>query len=297
MTDEVERLIERQVRAWPLLAKGIEGLARARTRSVKVDWYEVAVRHIPHRIASTTAEVDSASIAKRPCFLCAEHLPPEEEGLPFGNEFVIYCNPLPIVNSHLTIAHRAHTPQRIAQQFGNMLELAAALPGYFVIYNGPQCGASAPDHMHFQAGARDLFPIEKDTARSAGVTIPNYGRNVFMFRERDQATVIAKVNLALELLAQVSDGRVEPMVNIAAFYDDSHWVAYLFPRGKHRPEVYYTGEFVISPAAIDLCGILVAPRAKDFETITAETIATVFREITLPEETFCEVADRLESAP
>jgi hypothetical protein len=150
MTDEVERLIERQVRAWPLLAKGIEGLARARTRSVKVDWYEVAVRHIPHRIASTTAEVDSASIAKRPCFLCAEHLPPEEEGLPFGNEFVIYCNPLPIVNSHLTIAHRAHTPQRIAQQFGNMLELAAALPGYFVIYNGPQCGASAPE-IYFQS--------------------------------------------------------------------------------------------------------------------------------------------------
>ena len=79
-------------------------------------------------------------------------------------DFTIYCNPFPIVDRHLTIAHREHGLQRIANQFGNMLDLAAALPGYFVIYNGPECGASAPDHMHFQAGSRGLFPIEKDTA-------------------------------------------------------------------------------------------------------------------------------------
>src|SRR5580693_2644605 len=127
MIHEVEALFERQARSWPQLAKGIEGLARAKTRSVRIDWFDISIRHIPHRVASTTARVDSEWVAKRPCFLCTGNLPPEEEGLPFG-EFTIYCNPFPIVDHHLTIAHREHRPQRIESQFGNMLDLAAALP-------------------------------------------------------------------------------------------------------------------------------------------------------------------------
>src|SRR5208282_1922090 len=126
------------------------------------------------------------------CFLCAGNLPLEEEGVQFDEDFTIYCNPFPIVDHHLTLAHREHRPQRIANQLGNMLDLAAALPGYFVIYNGPECGASAPDHMHFQAGSRKLFPIEKDIAGLTGMTVPNYGRNVLIFRERDRAASIAR---------------------------------------------------------------------------------------------------------
>ena len=296
MTDEIEHLLERQLRMWPQLAKGIESIARAGTRPVRIDWYEVYLRHVPHRIVSTMAEVDRASIAQRPCFLCAENLPPEEEGVPFGQDFMIYCNPFPIVDRHLTIAHRAHRPQRITNQFGNMLDLAAALPGYFVIYNGPECGASAPDHMHFQAGSRALFPIEKDTAGRTGITVPSYGRNVFMFRERDKAASIAQMVRAIELLAQITGARTEPMVNCAVFYDNGEWVTYLFPRGKHRPEVFHTGELTISPAAIDLCGILAMPLAKDFEKITGDAIAAVFREVTLPHDQFREIAERLGSA-
>jgi hypothetical protein len=296
MIDQIEHLLERQSRAWPQLARGIEGLALASTRSVRIDWYEVYLRHIPHRIVSTTAEVDRAAIAKRPCFLCAENLPPEEEGVPFGQDFMIYCNPFPIVDRHLTIAHRTHSPQRIANQFGNMLDLAATLPGYFVIYNGPECGASAPDHLHFQAGSRGLFPIEKDTAGVTAITVPNYGRNVLMFREREKAASIARMDRAIELLARVTGKRAEPMVNIAVFYDNGDWVAYLFPRGKHRPEAFHTGELTISPAAIDLCGIVAVPLAKDFETITAGAVAAVFREVTLPRDQFREVAERLERA-
>jgi hypothetical protein len=296
MIDEIEHLRERQLRVWPQLAKGIEGLAQAATRSVRIDWYAVYLRHVPHRIVSTTAEVDRASIAKRPCFLCAENLPPEEEGLPFGSDFMIYCNPFPIVDRHLTIAHGAHTPQRIANQFGKMLDLAAALPGYFVIYNGPECGASAPDHMHFQAGSRKLFPIGKDTAKRTGITVPNYGRNVFMFRERDQAALIARMDRAIEQLAQITGRRTEPMVNLAVYYDDGEWVTYLFPRGKHRPEVFHLGELTISPAAIDLCGIVAVPLAKDFAKITGDDIAAIFREVTLSQDQFRKVAERLGSA-
>src|SRR5713101_6037786 len=240
MIREIEELFKRQVQAWPQLAKGIEGLARAKTRPARIDWFDVFIRHIPHRVVSTTASVDRESVAKRPCFLCAGNLPPEEEGVRFDEDFTIYCNPFPIVDRHLTIAHREHGLQRIANQFGNMLDLAAALPGYFVIYNGPECGASAPDHMHFQAGSRSLFPIEKETAALTGALVPNYARTVFLFRDRDRAVLSERIDRAIQLLAEATGKWPEPLINIAAFYEGNQWTVYLFPRQKHRPNVFYT---------------------------------------------------------
>jgi hypothetical protein len=297
MINEIEDLFERQTRAWPQLAQGIEGVARAQTRPVRIDWFDVFIRHLPHRMTSTTASVARESVAKRPCFLCAANLPPEEEGLQLDDDFTIYCNPFPIVDRHLTIAHREHRSQRIANQFGSMLDIASRLPGYFVIYNGPECGASAPDHMHFQAGSRALFPIEKDTAGLTGVTVPNYGRNVLQLRGHDRSALIDRMDRAIDLLAEATSKRPEPMVNIAVFHESGEWVAYLFPRGKHRPQVFHTGELTVSPASIDLCGIFVVPLAKDFERITGEDIAAVFREVTLPDDQFQEVARKLESKP
>jgi len=292
---KLEELFRRQVQAWPQLAKGIQGLSQAEMRPVRIGWSDVFLCHIPHRAVSTTASVDPQSIAKRPCFLCPGNLPPEEEGVQFGEEFTIYCNPFPIVDRHLTIAHRQHCLQRIADQFGNMLDLAAALPGYFVVYNGPECGASAPDHLHFQAGSRGLFPIEKDTARLAGITVPNYSRNVFLFRGRDRSTLIDRMDRAIDLLAEATGARAEPLVNIAVFHESGEWVTYLFPRAKHRPEVFHTGELTVSPATIDLCGMFVVPLKKDFERITGDAITAIFREITLPDSIFREVAEKLES--
>jgi hypothetical protein len=293
MNQEVEDLFRRQVRAWPQLAKGLEGLAQAKTRSERIDWFEVSVRHIPHRVVSTTAPVDRESIARRPCFLCEANLPAEEEGLQFDQNFTIYCNPFPIVTRHLTIAHKEHRSQRIANQFGTMLDLAASLPGYFIIYNGPECGASAPDHLHFQAGSRELFPIAKDTADISGPAVPNYARNVFLFRGRDRSELIDRVDYAIDLLAQATGKPNEPMVNIAAFHEGGNWVTCLFPRGKHRPEVFHTGELTVSPASIDLCGIFVVPLMHDFEKITGDAIASIFREVTLPDEQYQEVAGKL----
>lgn len=295
MIHKIEELFKRQVRAWPQLAKGVEGLARAKTRRVRIDWFDVFIRHIPHRAGSTTAPVDRESVAKRPCFLCARNLPAEEEGVQFDQDFTIYCNPLPIVDRHLTIAHREHRVQRIANQLGNMLDLAAALPGYFVIYNGPECGASAPDHMHFQAGLRELLPIEEETAGLTGVTVPKYGRNVFLRRGRDRSALIDRMDRAIDLLAETTGKRAEPLVNIAVFHERGEWVTYLFPRGKHRPRVFHTGDLTVSPAAIDLCGIFVVPLARDFETITGDAIAAIFREVTLSDGQVQEVAAKLES--
>ena len=178
-----------------------------------------------------------------------------------------------------------------------MLDIASRLPGYFVIYNGPECGASAPDHMHFQAGSRALFPIEKDTAGLTGVTVPNYGRNVLQLRGHDRSALIDRMDRAIDLLAEATSKRPEPMVNIAVFHESGEWVAYLFPRGKHRPQVFHTGELTVSPASIDLCGIFVVPLANDFERITGDAISAIFREVTLPDAQFQEVARKLESKP
>jgi hypothetical protein len=293
MVNEIELLFQNQIRTWPRLARGIEGLADAQTRAVRIDWFDVFIRHIPHRIGSTTAAVDTQSISKRPCFLCPRNLDPEERGIPFGGYYTIYCNPYPIVDGHLTIVHRDHGSQHIAGEFGNMLDLAEALPAYFVIYNGPECGASAPDHMHFQAGSRTLFPIEKDTDEGTGIAVRNYGRNVLVLRDSDRSRLTGKVNRAVELLVEVTGRRPEPLINIAAFHRAGEWTVYLFPRSKHRPSVYHTGELTVSPASIDLCGIVVAPFEKDFLRISAADVAAIFREVTLQDGMFEEVTAKL----
>jgi len=295
LIEKIERLFQQQLRVWPLLASGTEGLARAKTRPVTIDWFDVHVRHIPHRVISTTAAVDRVSIERRPCFLCRQNMPPEQEGVEFNEDFTIYCNPYPIVDRHVTIVQREHTLQRIAGQLGVFLDLAKALPGYFVVYNGPECGASAPDHLHFQAGLRKLFPIESDSKNLTGPTIPKYARNVFLFRSADREHLAHEIENTIGVLSAVTGKPEEPLINMAAFHDvKTGWNVYLFPRGKHRPQVFYTGELTVSPASIDLCGIFVAPLEKDFERISAQDIASIFKEVTLPDEQVKQVLARRE---
>ena len=293
MINVVEGLFHQQIKTWPRLARGVEGLAQAQTRPVRLDWYDIFIRHIPHRAGSTTAAVDRESVSQRPCFLCAGNLDPEQKGVTFAADYTVYCNPFPIVDRHLTIVHREHGIQHIAGEFGAMLDMAAALPGYFVIYNGPECGASAPDHMHFQAGSRALLPIEKDTANISGTAVRNYARSVFLFRAGDRSLLVDRMDRAIDLLSAVTGKKPEPLINIAAIHDGGRWTVYLFPRGKHRPNVFHTGELTVSPASIDLCGIFVVPMEKDFARITGNDIAAIFREVTLPDDAFEEVAGKL----
>jgi hypothetical protein len=283
----VEELFRRQVVAWPLLGRGVAALAASETRREVVAGSELLVRHIPHRAASTTAAVDSASVAKRRCFLCAGNLDPEEEGLPFGSDYTIYCNPFPIVEKHLTIVHREHRPQRIEGQLGAMLDLASALPGLFVVYNGPECGASAPDHMHFQAGSRDGLPVVGEARAARERVLSGFSRTGLVFRGAEPTPIAVEVTRALEALSSLGDGRPrgpEPWCNIAAFHDESGFTVVVFPRAKHRPEVFHTGELTVSPAAIDLCGIFVVPLEKDFRRISGTDIEAVFREVSVPRE-------------
>ena len=159
-------LIAQQRETWPLLAEGLTTLADIETRRVAVAESEVVVQHNPKRIRSTAAAVDQLSITERPCFLCSQNLPREEKGLAYGTQLGIFCNPFPVLGRHLTILHREHVPQTIRGNFEALLGLAADLaPDYFTLYNGPRCGASAPDHLHFQACSRDLLPIAAELMR------------------------------------------------------------------------------------------------------------------------------------
>lgn len=292
LVSDVDYLLAEQIGSWPLLARGVEGLRASLTHTETVAGRELFVRHIPHRIISTTAAVDAASIARRPCFLCSSNLPKEEHGIPFDSEFAIFCNPFPILDRHLTIVRVDHRPQRIAGSIPAMLRLAEALSDSFIIYNGAQCGASAPDHMHFQACSRAIFPIERD-ARGIEGPIPNYARRVLVLRDRDMDSLAARVDRLLAILAEVTRSTGEPLVNLAAYFDEGLWTVFVFPRGKHRPRVFETGELTVSPATIDLCGVLVVPVPKDFERIRGVDIEHIFEEVTLPEEAFNAVLERL----
>ncbi len=176
-----------------------------------------------------------------------------------------------------------------------MLDLARALPGYMVLYNGPECGASAPDHLHFQACRNEKVPAIADVKRVRGVAIEDYARHVLVLRDRDPAAVSDRFGHVMDRLEGMVPGRSEPMVNVVVFFSEAEWVVMVFPRGKHRPEAYASGELTFSPASIDLCGVPVLPVESDFEKVDSATVENIFVEVTIAPAAFDEILDALES--
>ena len=177
-----------------------------------------------------------------------------------------------------------------------MLDLAAALPGFFTVYNGPQCGASAPDHLHLQAGSRNGLPVVREAEGWPGPTLEAYGMRALLLRG-DRARVVGETESALAHLAAVTGREGEPLCNAAAWREgDGSFALVLYPRSRHRPESFHTGELTVSPATIDMSGILVAPFPRDFERLTGDGVAAVYREVTLGAGEFREVVERLRSS-
>ena len=162
MNTEVEQLFTAQFAAWQQARDNYEALQGVKSRSFDIDGAHIKVQFNPARIVSTAAKVDTKSIGERKCFLCDANRPAVQEGIEWNGEYTVLINPFPIFNKHLTIPCNAHTPQRINSRITDMLSLAKALSDYTLFYNGPRCGASAPDHMHFQAGNKGFMPIEND---------------------------------------------------------------------------------------------------------------------------------------
>jgi hypothetical protein len=294
-------LIEHQKGSWPMLAGGYRAMAQVETKSFMVAESHIVVQHNPGRIRSTSASVDRGAVAARGCFLCPESLPEEEKGIACPGDFIILCNPFPVLDNHLSIVHREHVPQSIEGNIEKLLDLACALgPEFFVLYNGPECGASAPDHLHFQACSRRLLPIYSDLAASEETkaehceyceeaasegfelfTLDNCGRAVIVYRGNRSEEISGWVYRTLEKLPPGAEHR-EPAFNIVCTYERSVWTVFLFPRSRHRPACFYAegdARLLVSPGAIDMAGVIVVPERSHFERIDAQVVSKIYSEV------------------
>ena len=280
-----------------MLRGATETLKQAEYKEFSVKGSKVLTQFNPARIISTAAKVDAASIKARPCFLCAENLPAEEKGIPFGENYVILCNPFPVLKNHLIISEKSHTPQSILTRFEDFLDLTEAVGDeYFTLYNGASCGASAPDHHHFQACSRADVPLFAEVENHprnyskkgdlfSAFTLQNYRLNILIARGKNKAELLQWFNETIKFSQDKIGTDAEPMLNLVATHDAQGFTIYLFPRAKHRPACYFAeGEhqLTVSPAGIDLTGILVVPNPDHYARISAEDIEKIYAEITLP---------------
>lgn len=314
LPNRVEALFEGQKQDWPLLREGLQALSEVEVKRLDLDGSELVVQHNPRRIRSTAARVDKDVIEARRCFLCAENLPPEERGFSYGNELVILCNPLPVLADHISIVHRDHVPQRLDGAVEMLLALAYDLgPHFFVLYNGPKCGASAPDHLHLQACRRSLLPIEKALRQTDGppaerceicdstprdefelFTLSDWGRTAVVFRGNDPDRIARWVYEVISELP-VGMGEPEPMVNVVAAHDGRQWTVFFFPRARHRPACFFAegaDRITVSPGAIDMMGVVVVPERDHFERMNSELMRQIYAEVSLAEEKVNEAVER-----
>ena len=274
-------------------------MAAAQVRALHCNGFSVHLQFNPQRLTSSGAKVDEQSIRERPCFLCVAHLPAEQKGILYDEEFLVLCNPAPIFLQHYTISNIQHVPQAITEHVATLLSLARNLsPAFTVFYNGPRCGASAPDHMHFQASPAGAIPIGKEVEVGSrrvliktvhGISLfqlTNLGRQILVLEGSDRQAIEAlllKCIAAMKIVASTPD---EPMMNIICSYLGQSWRVIIFPRRKHRPVAYFReGEerVLISPAAVDIGGLIVTPMARDFLTVDAQLVESIYQEVSIDE--------------
>lgn len=289
-------LVEHQKRTWPALRQGYELLKDLEIRDVACQGFSVRIQYNPGRTTSTLADTRKDTIKARPCFLCLANLPEEQKGILY-NGYLILCNPAPVFSCHLTINSIRHIPQSIDNMIEFYLRLAEDLGSEWVaLYNGPQCGASAPDHMHFQAIPRGNVPVAKDildrkkmifTGQVDNVSrylSNNLGRMIILFESEDRDALAGVFNNFLRALRSVLNTEDEPMINCACFFEDKRWFILIFPRTKHRPEVFFREgdeKITVSPAVIEMAGVVVAPVKRDFLRIDALTVEAIYQEVSL----------------
>ena len=268
------------------------------------------VQFNPARMVSSGAKVDAKTIAERKCFLCAANRPEVQRGIEW-RDYDILINPFPIFTRHLTIPRREHVDQRIVPYISDMFDLARELTDFVVFYNGPKCGASAPDHMHFQAGNADFLPLVSDyfALKAKGqctmhnsqfaidgvdvYTIDNYLRVVYCLEATDAEAL--KVAFMKLYNSWVKDEDVEPMMNVVCFYKkstvdgqqstvDGKWYLFVIPRGAFRPW-QYTAEgdeqLLVSPATVEVSGLFITPVKEHFERIRKEDVIDILTQCTI----------------
>ena len=297
LSEQILALLDQQKKSWRQLAEGYKALDSVRLRDIQCDGYSVRLQFNPKRIVSSGAKVDAKSISERKCFLCVENLPEEQKGIFYQDRFLILCNPAPIFSEHYTISNIDHVPQEIEKYLGAFFSIAKDLsPSFTVFYNGPKCGASAPDHMHFQACPSGVIPVERDAAEEgrremigkagavSGFIIKGYGRRALVLESENAAELESYFLNLLRSMKNVLATTEEPMLNILCSFNRQKWRVIIFPRRKHRPDVYFRegeAKVLISPASVDIGGLVITPIEKDFENVDATMIQDIFEEVSV----------------
>jgi ATP adenylyltransferase/5',5'''-P-1,P-4-tetraphosphate phosphorylase II len=317
LAEQCAALMLQQKGSWETLARGYASLSTVETRIFDFDGFQVKIQFNPGRITSSSARVDEKSIRERECFLCPAHLPADQRGLLYRDRYLLLCNPFPIFPEHFTITHLEHRPQLILPALTTMLDLTRELSSrYTLVYNGPRCGASAPDHLHLQAGSRGFMPFETEVtslmAEQGEVLFENEHIRAFSFRNylrsfialetADQALLERAFRVTYNAYGRIVGGEEEPMMNILSMFREGRQTLVMFARSKHRPSFFYAegeAKLLVSPAAVDLGGVVTLPLEKDFQRMTRDQVVQMFEEVCLAEEVFTalrgEVARRLRN--
>ena len=309
MTSEnsLQRFFTRQLEVWEAAAQRFRDLQNVQVRSLD-DGDEWRVQFNPARMVSTGASIDNKSIAERPCFLCAKNRPQEQMTKRVDQRYELLINPFPILPVHFTIPALQHQPQRILSNYVEMHRLLEQYPDLMVFYNGPRCGASAPDHMHFQAGTSGVLPLQQAWPRLSRELDVLFSLNTeeYIAQIRDYACpafLIRSISpygdeqLFRRLYQVMEKQDDEPMMNIVAWRNGTEYLSVVFPRRKHRPDCYYADgadKLMVSPGAIDMAGLVITPRKEDFERLTTARIQTILQEICITPEQVQQMRAKLE---
>lgn len=291
LQEEVLRMLDRQMEEWDLAARNYEALNHVLTHEVLLGDTTIRVQYNPARSVSTAAKVDKESIKQRPCFLCPDHLPSEQLRLSFGDRYLILCNPYPIFRRHLTIPACEHVPQCIQSRLADMLELSRHLPDFTLFYNGPRCGASAPDHLHFQAASWGDMPVDREVESHIKPLLEEKETSLYTFSLGSRNGFVIRSSLIPDAVSMfeklctwlpVSIEDEEPMMNLFVHYEKQAWSLLVVVRKKHRPWQYTAAEpdrFLSSPGAADLGGVFVTVRESDFNRADALLINDVYQQV------------------
>lgn len=307
LSEKMNALLKQQYQTWELLAQNYKGLENVKIKNFDFVDYVVKVQFNPSRITSSAAKVDDASIKARKSFLHYNNLPKEQKGIVFNKEYLILCNPYPIFKEHFTIPVIEQTPQTILGKYNDFLLLTKEISDrYVVFYNGPKCGASAPDHMHFQAGNKHFMPIDteyvgiiskfgKEELNKDGIkiySVSKYLRNFISIESNNLNKAEKYFYKVVNCIKEVTQDEAEPMLNILGYYNNDTWTTLIFPREKHRPTYYFEEgdkNILLSPASVDMGGVCITPLEKDFNKITKEEIIDIYGQVSLNSNKFLQV--------
>lgn len=305
----ISRFFNRQLEVWTDARHRFRDLKHVETRQfsdqLKLQWN-------PARILSTGAKIDEKTLGERPCFLCDKNRPKEQISKQIDEKFHLLVNPFPILPVHFTIPARKHQPQLIYKNYGEMHRFISLHSDLMVFYNGPKCGASAPDHLHFQAGTNGILPLQTNWQRlSRNLTdiislndeekisvVRDFIVPAFVIISKSAESDEALFRRLYKAMPQRGD-ETEPMMNIISWRKGEEFISVVIPREKHRPEAYFAegdAQFVVSPGALDMSGLIITPREEDFRKLTEEKALSLLQECGVSEEKMNVIIAKLKAS-